>query len=217
MMERLVADRMELTAPYTGDGIEYLDRAQPYLPERDEFGFESLGSFLHDNLISAMQARDVLTKRYAWAIPDERALAALAALSPIVELGAGSGYWTYELRKRGAVVAPYDINPYPLFNGYISWSWVAVAKGGAEKAMRHHAERTLFICWPNGHEDFARAVELHRGDHVVLIGEGTAGGCTGSEALDEALSIYEEIETIRIPRWMGLHDYLMVFRRLDET
>jgi hypothetical protein len=47
-------------------------------------------------------------EKYAWAIPDERALKACAAFSPLVEMGAGAGYWARLLREMGCTVSPFD-------------------------------------------------------------------------------------------------------------
>lgn len=49
-----------------------------------------------------------IAEKYGWCIPDERALAVLHAHAPIVELGAGKGYWCSLLQKRGAEVAAFD-------------------------------------------------------------------------------------------------------------
>jgi hypothetical protein len=53
--------------------------------------------------------------RYAFGVPTEEALAAIAAVSPrgVVEIGAGSGYWAALLRDRGVRVEAYDIAPEP--------------------------------------------------------------------------------------------------------
>jgi hypothetical protein len=34
-----------------------------------------------------------LVKQYAWAVPDDKALNILREFSPLVEVGAGKGYW----------------------------------------------------------------------------------------------------------------------------
>ena len=39
------------------------------------------------------------------------ALALLAARAPLVEVGAGTGYWAAALRRRGVDVLAYDLNP----------------------------------------------------------------------------------------------------------
>lgn len=48
---------------------------------------------------------------YAFAAPNERALAALAALGPVLEVGAGVGYWAHLLRERGVSVVATDQLP----------------------------------------------------------------------------------------------------------
>lgn len=51
-----------------------------------------------------------LRRRYAWAVPNERALEVIAERSPggVVEIGAGGGYWAMELQRRGVDVIAYD-------------------------------------------------------------------------------------------------------------
>lgn len=48
---------------------------------------------------------------YAFAAPNEQALAALAGLAPVLEVGAGVGYWTHLLRDRGVTVVATDELP----------------------------------------------------------------------------------------------------------
>lgn len=52
--------------------------------------------------------RAELVRRYAWAVPDAAAIAALAARSPLVEIGAGTGYWARLLAAAGADIIAYD-------------------------------------------------------------------------------------------------------------
>lgn len=49
--------------------------------------------------------------KYAFAVPNERALQVIAYYSPVVEVGAGTGYWAGLLRKRGVEVIAVDIAP----------------------------------------------------------------------------------------------------------
>lgn len=158
--------------------------------------------------------RDTHVRRWAWAIPNDAAIYAIAQLSPIVEVGAGGGYWASLLRERGATIDCYDANPYPLFNCQVTRSHVAIAKGGPQRALRHHPDRTLFLCWPSYADPWAEeAVELHRGEHVAYIGEGP-GGCTGTDYFHDLLEErYEQVDVVGIPQWAGLHDWLTTWRR----
>ena len=86
---------------------------------------------------------DALRRRYAWAIPDERALRVLAhyGANGIVEIGAGKGYWASLLRARGVDAVAYDAKPPPS-------TFVKVKRGGPEK-LAAHADRALFLCYPD--------------------------------------------------------------------
>ena len=75
-----------------------------------------------------------LAAKFAWAIPDDRAIQILLAHSPLVEIGSGRGYWGRLVADRGGIMHCYDINPeaggaeggcktaYP--------NWCSVVRGG---------------------------------------------------------------------------------------
>jgi len=49
-----------------------------------------------------------LAQRYSYVLPDDRSLSALAGLGPLVEVGAGTGYWASRLRACGVDVVAID-------------------------------------------------------------------------------------------------------------
>ena len=159
--------------------------------------------------------------RYSFAIPNDRAIAALAALSPLVEIGAGRGYWAYLLQQAGADVLPFDT--YPKRYADSGWwrpgcgePWTKVLRGGPERAGRY-PERTLFLCWPpHGDGMASRALRAYRragGQRVAYVGEGD-GGCTGDEAFHRALERdWQEARLVRLPHWSGINDWLWIYRR----
>jgi hypothetical protein len=221
--------------------------------------------------IALHDVRRAAASRYAWAIPNDRALDALAALSPIVEIGAGTGYWAALLASRGADVVAYDIDlPGPGNHWHQeSYLYFPVQVGGVEMAAKH-PDRTLFICWPpyrpaehmrlvapddpfnweyseyeldgktfgqwrriNDEPDVAYEAlcfyEQAGGQRVAYIGEGS-GGCTGGPSFFARLGAgcphydeddpctcepahWEEIDSVAIPQWEGIHDYLSIYRR----
>lgn len=165
-------------------------------------------------------ARRELCRDYAWAIPTPEAVDAIAALGPIVEIGAGAGYWAMMLRLLGCVVHAYDSHPPygedgPDANHYHKGAvcWSPVRKGGPEM-VAEHPDSTLFLCWPPYNEPMAaEALALYTGDRVVYIGEGD-GGCTADDAFHEALGLgFVEEREIEIPQWCGIHDTLRIFKR----
>ena len=57
------------------------------------------------------ERRRELASLFSWAVPNARALEVLAAHAPLVECGAGMGYWSALLRARGIDVLAYDAAP----------------------------------------------------------------------------------------------------------
>jgi hypothetical protein len=135
---------------------------------------------------------------YSWAIPNDEALDAIAARGPIVEIGAGGGYWAGLLRARGVDIVAYDPDPVtgpPSRGGYRAgqterrWSEVAWSevRHGDHTAAAYHPDRTLLLVWPS--YDLAWTDEVldhYAGDTVIYVGEGP-GGCTGTDRMHAIL------------------------------
>jgi hypothetical protein len=68
-----------------------------------------------------------LVEKYAWAVPDERSLAIISHFSPLIEVGAGKGYWARLLQGRGVDIISYD-----KFLPSKSNMWTEVRRGGPE-------------------------------------------------------------------------------------
>lgn len=169
-------------------------------------------------LISVQRRRE-LARKYAWAIPDDRAILALARYAPIVEIGAGTGYWASLLRAVGASIIAYDENPPSLASAANHWhpgaqQWTTVLRGDALSAHAHF-ERTLMLCWPPYDSPMAHdALCSYGGNRVVYIGEW--GGCTADDAFHEELEKHwTEVLSIDIPHWETVHDSMMVFERVQ--
>jgi len=165
--------------------------------------------------------RRELAALFAWAIPTEPALAILARHAPLVECGAGTGYWAALLRARGVDALAYDLAPPGAARN--SWHrrarpWTDVRAASAASAARRHAERTLVLCWPPYDDDAASygALRAYRGDVLVHIGERDEG-VTGSVRFHRELRLNWTLdEELELPHWPRLRDRLMVYRRNAE-
>jgi hypothetical protein len=200
----------ELAAPYADrDLLDVLDEPYQYHGKRDD-----------------------LTKSHSWAIPNEEALQTIAEHSPdgLVDMGAGTGYWSYLLRERGVVVRPYDIKPG--WNHYSNGLWIPVSRGGPLK-LRHKLAKygTLLLVWPPYSDPFAaQCLKLFQGHTVCYVGEGFGGCCADDEffsllhgkhydeefSLVETESEWEQVCRVNIPQWPGMHDYLSVWKRRSD-
>ena len=110
-----------------------------------------------------------IAKHFAWAVPTDEAVAIIRKhVNSIVEVGAGSGYWTWLMRQAGITVAAFDLSP-PTF----TWSDV---RRGDERVVRDHPEKALFLCWPPWATGMASgALSAYEGDHIVYVGEWMGG------------------------------------------
>jgi|EP01049_Picozoa_sp_SAG25_P000647 hypothetical protein len=120
-------------------------------PEFDRILDPTLSDELRGDLFE-MEDEDAQS-RYAWAIPNNRALKICEAFQPIVEIGAGAGYWARLLRERGVEVAAFDRDVGPDTRaageaGASAWAWVE--RGGSEQLRRcRFRDSTLLLCFPD--------------------------------------------------------------------
>lgn len=163
-------------------------------------------------------SRRECVRKYAFAIPNQAALDTIAKYAPIVELGAGTGYWSYLLRQMGVRVVAIDEAPIDgKHDNHFEFekSWTEVVPGGPADLV-NYLEHTLMLCWPNYNSSFAYdALKAYGGKTCIYIGEGW-GGCTGDEAFHELLSdAWNEVAAVDIPQWDGIHDALYVYERKE--
>ena len=157
--------------------------------------------------------RTDLVRHYAWAIPNESALDVLARHAPIIEIGAGAGYWAWCLRQRQVDILAFDLDPTVANHQMRREPWTAVHRGGA-RITGYHADRTLFLCWPPYHKRMAfNALRSYRGDTLVYVGEGLGGCCADDAFFGRVEREWIEIREVSVPQWTGLHDSMSVFTR----
>jgi hypothetical protein len=165
---------------------------------------------------TAFERRVACVRRYAFGVPNRAALEAIARYAPIVELGAGTGYWAYLLRNRGVDIVAYDAAPpgqAPNAYKFEPRAWTQVVLGGVE-VLDQYANRTLFLCWPGYQDTFADAALARFTGHVLIYVGEQAGGHTANDAFFDRLGRdWAAGEQVAIPQWSGAHDCLSIFHR----
>jgi hypothetical protein len=164
--------------------------------------------------------RRELAALFSWAIPAPGALAMLTQYAPLVECGAGTGYWAALLRTLGTDVVACDIAPPGAETGNryhdaTRRPWTEIGRASAVAAIRANPDRTLFLCWPPYDDDGASyaALRAYRGDVMVYAGDGP-GGATGTVRFHRELELnWHPAEQAALPTWPGLRDRLVVYRR----
>lgn len=110
-----------------------------------------------DAAVCAVLTEDVI-EQYAWAVPDERALRAIAHFGPILEIGGGSGYWAACLRDRGVDVLVADLHTGGGGRRAVR-AWTEVVRAGPA-LCKQHASRSLLLVYPDDFERSAESVAL---------------------------------------------------------
>ncbi|WP_030518976.1 hypothetical protein [Nocardia sp. NRRL WC-3656] len=145
-------------------------------------------------------AQTVLQAAYAYAVPAPETLQWVkdfAQGAPVLELGAGRGYWAAQLDRIGVNISAFDVEPpgqsenpsFPRAAGQRD-TWHPVM-GLDDFEACSKAGAVLFLCWPPGWgntmaSDATEAFERAGGDRLVFIGE-PKGGKTGDDAFFERL------------------------------
>lgn len=166
-----------------------------------------------------VRVRGEFIQTFGFAILTKKAIEAMSPHAPLLELGAGSGYWSYELRRHGVDVIATD--PATEEFGHFEqdpkrWTkhWTDVEKLDAVEAIARYPGFNLLIVWPSLSDPWAaNALEAFSGDTVIYVGEGK-GGCTADDDFHEILDVrFPNQETIDIPVFFGIHDSLIVAKR----
>jgi len=173
-------------------------------------------------VLALPQRRRELAARFAWAIPTDGAVRAIVRHAPLLEGGAGTGYWAALVAGTGADVVAVDLDPPSgggnAFHGGRRTPWFPVQRQTTVKAVRRCPDRTLVLVWPPHGDDAASydALRAYRGERLIVVGE-ASGGATGSIRFHRELARnWTPGERVRLPTWPGLSDRLVVYDRNPE-
>jgi len=164
-----------------------------------------------------------LSDKYAWAIPDQRALKILHHFSPIIEIGCGKKFW-------GSLIEQMYHSEVIGFDSYVSKkTWSEVLRGGPEVLLEEkYHQHTLFLCYPDEQESMAiTCLENYSGEYIIHVGELLSTGATLSypqapwgrtSSPEFQIALAEEFHcvlTASIPRFPFSHDCISVWKRTE--
>jgi hypothetical protein len=180
-------------------------------------GYDTLDTD-HQDVIQQFEARDRFTKLYSWAVPNQKAIEALVKHSPVVEIGAGTGYWAALVKAAGGDIVAFDKHP-PRLNSeenhyHPHTKLFYRVREGTEEIAAEYPDRALFLCWPPYDTSMAwGALHCYTGKTVIFVGEGS-GGCTGNDEFFEILHRdFDQTDEITIPCIPYHCDYMGVYQR----
>lgn len=88
----------------------------------------------------------------------------------------------------------------------------------ASVSIRLHRESNVLLCWPpydtdDGLDAVMAVADGAKGRVLYYVGEGR-GGCCGSDCMFDLINRdFEEVEDVRIPNFIGLHDSMVIYRK----
>lgn len=161
---------------------------------------------------SAPGARRAFSERYSAGIPNDIALGAIAELKmPIVEVGAGNGYWAAILQARGVDTIAYDI----VSPGKRGFTRVQV---GDETSAANHGDRALMIVCPPANDPMAgNTLKNYKGDTLVFVGDDRPS-ISGDAAFQRDLADnWRAARMVPLPNWPGGTDNLVIYKRVTVS
>lgn len=154
---------------------------------------------------------------YAFARLTPEAVAVIASHSPILEVGAGTGWWAAQLSNAGATVVATEPH---VAHKRRTWHPMRVMR--ADDAARVWHDHALLMIWPSRDGDRTskgawahKAVKAYRGDTVIYVGDPEFVE-SASPALPEALTRggFTATHVEHVGSWpQVMDDWLIVWSR----
>lgn len=158
--------------------------------------------------------RQELVRKYSWAVPNDEAIELLVSLSPVIEVGAGTGYWASLVKTAGGEIVALDKDPHK--NDWVEGNWTRVDKFTSYYQLRKkdYDNHTLFLCWPPYADSMAfDCLKKYKGNQLVYVGEYSGGCCADDDFFNLLDEEWEEVTSIDIPQFSGMHDSLTHYIR----
>jgi hypothetical protein len=144
-----------------------------------------------------------LFELYSEAVPGREAIECLKALAPLVEVGAGAGYWARILGDHGGNIDAFDREPRAV-------SWTPVRSGGIEVVERYPG-RPVFACWPYRPTGYMpELLERARDRTLALIIAGIDNPIVGDWLGQRLRAGWTQQTRVQIPTWRERGDELTI-------
>jgi hypothetical protein len=162
-----------------------------------------------------------LQAAYSYAIPSPETVEWVAEYSdgrPILELGAGRGYWAAQLSRVGLTVHAFELEPpdktqnisFPQEAGQVN-VWHPVSDLNS-LSLSDYSDHLLLLCWPPGWgntmaSEALAAFESAGGDRLIYVGEPRGGKTADDKFFDDLSTCWTpESADPRFVSWWNLAD-----------
>jgi hypothetical protein len=199
----------ELTERVQGNrALEFFENPRPRVEVEKALG---LGRIRHTLEFDTIDWREECICKFGFSIPCAEVIEAVVPESPLLEVGAGTGYWTKILKDAGADIVATDIDVWEK-SGLLFG--VDVKKMSAPVAVKVYPKRNVFMSWPslNMSWPLEAAREIRPGRLLFYLGEWM--GATANDDFHEFVEEnFEDRGAVEVPKWPCVHDRLYILRR----
>jgi hypothetical protein len=163
--------------------------------------------------------RQELSRVFSWALASRTALDWIDGCldgRPLLEVGAGSGYWAGLLRARGVDVLATDAEARTEHNGWTSrFRYTDVRPGQAAQDAADHPDRILALLWPPYQDPMAvETLRAYRGPGLLYLGDRPGGLCADPAFFTELTHRWRPAARCPLTlRWLGNHDSAVFYVR----
>lgn len=154
--------------------------------------------------------RKDLTEKYSWAIPNNlsiRFLADESNIEPIIEIGAGNGYWAHKVQEQGGEIIPIDIKRYDN-----TWTDVIIA---SYDSLNESRVNRILLCWPPANSSMAiDSVKHLKPTYIYFVGVKNSSITGNIDFYNYIDTQFREVKTINIPSWSNNNVKLTKYKKI---
>jgi len=156
----------------------------------------------------------IVLNYFAYSTPTQEALQVLGSHAPLIEVGAGKGYWAGMLT--GADIIATDSSPQD--NRWtVGAPFTEVQRLTAHEAVEQYPDRTLVMMWPPVSGVAQDALQRYKGKHFVYVGGYDASLCADSAFFELLSREWRRVRRVRLPGWQEeKEESLDIFERKEE-
>ena len=187
--------------------MPYFEMDESQLCQSD-FICELSGRFFEINTPTIEIIRsNYFANEWCCAVPDPTSIEKIAQYSPLLEIGAGNGFWANELSKMGTKIDAFD-------SGLDYGPKFFPVKMIETLDLDEFKDRTLLLIWPSDKLNWPfEIISSHSWQRIIYIGE-WKGGRMANDSFFDYLKAHYEIKYLKqMPRFPLWKDSLYVLER----
>ena len=153
-------------------------------------------------------------RKYPEYVPTDEAIRTLVDIGPLLEVGAGNGYWTHTINENGGDCVATDLYPRDSTDDEENTIWADVREYDAVDAIAEYPERVVFMCHPSGADRWSeRVLDAISEQTFVFVGEWFPGMDANPWFFVRLSRHWNLLDDFPVYNWESTHAHGYVFER----